>query len=137
MEQTNQTNETQALETVTWGADLRPEDRPGVPRDSAPHPLAGTHWTEPPQQPVTEPILLRAGLDCPTPVFSTALPPKGIAGAMRAMAYRVPDHLKRHWALLLFADRVEALVNLPNWVANRNALVAKPAAEPTQLQAAA
>src|SRR4051812_35310973 len=98
------TNENQSLEAETWGVDSRPVDRPGVPRETEPHALPGTHWTQPPQQPVTTPVLIRAGLDRPTPVFSTALPPKGAAAKVRATAYRIPVQFVRHWALLLLAD---------------------------------
>ena len=43
-----------------------------------------------------------------TPVFGTAVPPKGVSGLVRAAAYRYPDHHMRHWTLLLLADRVDA-----------------------------
>ena len=39
-------------------------------------------------------------------MFGTAIPPKGLSGVIRAIAYRYPDHLTRHWLLLLMADRV-------------------------------
>jgi hypothetical protein len=41
------------------------------------------------------------------PVFGTAVPPHGLSGLVRAAAYRYPDHVMRHWTLLLFADRVD------------------------------
>lgn len=109
------TNEMQSIARIAWGVDLRPEDRPGVPRETEPRRLAGAHWVEPPQQPITSPILTRADLERPTPVFSTALPPNGMTGAIRAKAYEIPGHFVRHWALLLLADRIESLQNLPNW----------------------
>jgi hypothetical protein len=109
-------NNNHSLDRLMWGMDLLPEDRPGVPRETDPRPLPGAHWIEPSQQPMVGPVLVRAGLERPTPVFSTALPPKGMTGRIRAAAYRFPDHFVRHWALLMLADRAEALQNLPGWM---------------------
>lgn len=97
------------LENSPWAIDVRPEDRPGVPRETAPHPVAGAHWTEPAQQAVIDEMVIRADLDHPTAVFSTALPIHGISGKIRVKAHRIPDVLVRHWLLLLLADRVETL----------------------------
>ena len=97
-----------------WGFDLALEDRPGVPREAPPHPLPGAHWREPTQQPIDRPVLTRAGLVRPTPVFSTALPPTGASGVLRRMAYRIPDHCVSHWALLMVADRVDVVQHLPS-----------------------
>jgi hypothetical protein len=95
-----------------WGVDLSPEQRPGVPRESSPHPLAGAHWGEPPRQPGVRPEIARLTRDRLTPVFSTALPPKGLSGKLRRRAYEIPDHRVRHWILLLLADRVDVLQHL-------------------------
>ena len=92
-----------------WGADRRLEDRPGVPRETMPHPLAGAHWTVPEQQTPAPDVLVRADLGRLTPVFGTRQPPHGLSGMMRRAAYRVPDWLVRHWMILLVADRVDAL----------------------------
>jgi hypothetical protein len=42
------------------------------------------------------------------PVFGTDCPPKGLSGQLRALAYGYPDHVARHWLMLLFADRVDS-----------------------------
>lgn len=102
-----------------WGLDRNPEDRPGVPREAPPHPLPGAHWREPTQQPITGRVLTRAGLSRPTPVFSTALPPKGLSGALRRIAYRIPDHRVPHWLLLLFSDRVDVVQSLSSRLLGR------------------
>lgn len=92
-----------------WGIDLRPEQRPGVPRESVPHPLPGAHWREPPLQP-SDDTALRPGLrDRLTAVFSTALPPAGLAGVVRRAAHLIPDHRASHWLLLLLADRIDVI----------------------------
>src|SRR4051812_32943155 len=52
-----------------WGADRRVEDRPGVPRETPPHPLGGAHWTVPEQQTPRRDVLVRADIERLTPVF--------------------------------------------------------------------
>jgi hypothetical protein len=41
----------------------------------------------------------------PTPV-GAAESTGGFSGALRRIAYRIPEHRARHWLLLLLADRV-------------------------------
>src|SRR4030081_1190733 len=42
------------------------------------------------------------------PVFGTAVPPRGLSGAIRLLAYQLPDHSPSHWLLLMFGDRVDS-----------------------------
>ena len=92
-----------------WGVDRRVEQRPGVPREAPPRPVEHSHWAEPEQQMPTVVVLKRAGLERLTPVFGTAQPPHGLSGTLRRMAYGIPEHLARHWIVLLIADRVDVL----------------------------
>ena len=46
----------------------------------------------------------RAGL---TPVFGTSVPPAGLSGQLRRLAYRGPEDRMRRWLLLTLADRVD------------------------------
>ncbi len=83
----------------------------------------------------------RTGL---TPVFGTSVPPSGLSGRLREIAFRFSEGDLRHWAILMLADRVnvgEGLVSdlaqgrLPNvfaemglateWRHNRAAFVRK------------
>jgi hypothetical protein len=102
-----------------WGIDLPPENRPGVPYESAPHPLAGAHWTTPARQVPTVRVLKRADLAHLTPVFSTAVPPHGLSGQLRKVAYTIPEHEGRHWLLLMLADRVDVIESNLGDVAKR------------------
>jgi hypothetical protein len=104
--------ETQPSNLHFRGADRNPEQRPGVPREAAPHPLPGTHWIEPERQPTEGVAILPGQRDRSTPVFSTALPPRGLSGALRIAAHRIPDYRVRHWVLLLVADRIDLIQNL-------------------------
>ncbi|HEX7127411.1 MAG TPA: hypothetical protein VF406_16770 [Thermodesulfobacteriota bacterium] len=94
-------------EIAGWGADLDPKNRPGVPLARTPAPVGEAHWDEPERQ-APQPHLVRMELGQLTPVFGTAQPPRGLPGAIRRVAYRVPEHRARRWLLLLAADRVEA-----------------------------
>lgn len=90
-----------------WGVDLDPRNRPGVPFHRPPARVGEAHWDEPERQPVPA-HLVRMELPRSTPVFGTAQPPTGVAGAIRRVAYRFPEHRARRWMLLLAADRIEA-----------------------------
>lgn len=89
-------------------ADVEVEARPGVPREREERPEPGAHWVEPSQQPGPDAIG-RTGLAIPTPVFGTAQPARGASGALRRVAYRIPEHRASRWMLLLAADRLDVL----------------------------
>src|SRR5918995_82523 len=72
------------------GVDAAPEDRPGVPMEAEPSPAEGAHWDVPDRQPGSEEHPHRVALELATPVVGT-------------------EHYARHWALLMFADRVDVL----------------------------
>lgn len=92
-----------------YGFDEPKGKRPGVPMEAEPHPAAGAHWQEPARQHSDVTHLHRKGLQQLTPVYGTAQPPRGLSGVMRRVAYRIPEHEARHWALLIAADRVDVL----------------------------
>jgi len=92
-----------------FGVDRALEDRPGVPMEAEPASAEGVHWEEIPRQPARRTHLHRRGLTWLTPVFGTSVPPRGISGLVRRVAYRIPEHRARHWMLLLAADRVDVV----------------------------
>ncbi|MFE1665642.1 hypothetical protein [Microbacterium sp. P02] len=91
-----------------WGADLDHADRPAFPREQ-PGIDTGAREELPPQQAggrgrerSVEHLRL-------TPVFGTAQPLHGMAGAIRRRAYRVySEGQTAHWLLLIAADRVDS-----------------------------
>lgn len=97
-----------------WGADRSLTNRPGVPRESTPHPMGNAHWIKPEQQPFDEeaPVMPEMTVTRKTPVFSTALPPRGLSGKLRLIAYTIPDHHVGHWILCITADRVDVVEGL-------------------------
>ena len=91
-----------------WGADLDPADRPAVPREQ-PGIETGAHWELPEQQPHIGPRERSLEHERLTPVFGTAQPLRGAAGAIRRYAYaKYSEGQAAHWLLLIAADRVES-----------------------------
>lgn len=88
--------------------DLDPSTRPGVPKERPPAPWPNSRF--PPQRMHSPPSALKHGRpnEPMPPVYGTAVPPRGVSGIFRKVAYRYPDHYARHWQLLLLGDRVDA-----------------------------
>jgi hypothetical protein len=90
-----------------WGADLDPADRPSVPRLQSLD--TGARWEFPERQPEKWPRERSIEHAFVTPVFGTAQPPKGLAGAIRRYSYATySEGRAAHWLLLVLADRVDA-----------------------------
>lgn len=95
-----------------WGADLDHSNRPGYPMERIPPRDIGVHWDEPPQQRETVEILVSKERPRITRIFSSKLPPKGLSGRLREYAFTFTEADSRHWAILLFADRVDMVEGL-------------------------
>lgn len=92
-----------------WGADLDPNDRPSYPKLEFRDDLTGAHWEFPERQPEKWPRERSIEHRFLTPVFGTAQPPSGVAGAMRKLSYaKFSEGRAAHWLLLMAADRVDA-----------------------------
>ena len=90
-----------------WGADLDRSKRPAVPMERMPPRLERIPPRE--QQPLKVEVLHsneRPGL---TPVFGSTVPPSGVSGAMRRLAFKFSENDLRHWLTLLAADRVQVV----------------------------
>ena len=92
-----------------YGADADPSRRPGYPREVRPHLVGDAKG--PPERMHSDVKVFKHGQPARQfpPVYGTAQPPKGLSGALRAFAYKYPDHWTRHWMMLLMADRVDVL----------------------------
>jgi hypothetical protein len=84
--------------------DRDPRARPGVPM--IPDRVAPVAPAVTPQSP-TVPVLVSVDVGQLTPIFSSAVPPRGLSGLMRRRAYAIPEHQARRWMLLLLSDRVD------------------------------
>lgn len=105
-----------------WGADLDPRDRPSYPREIFDPSASGAHWDYPEKQPGSEGRERSLEHEQVPPVFGTAVPLKGVSGAIRSYAYRsFSEGRAAHWLLLIAGDRVDA------WESHLHSLVtAKP-----------
>jgi hypothetical protein len=95
-----------------WGADLDRANRPAVPMERTPPRLEGVHWDDPPAQQSTVEVLRSTEHLRMPPVFGTSVPPRGISGWIRRRAFTHSENDLRHWLMLLFADRVDAVEGL-------------------------
>lgn len=88
--------------------DVEKSRRPGNPMEREPAPVANAHWREPDQQPVVPGLLVERSRKL-TATFGTQHPPRGLSGVLRRAAYQLPDYRVRRWAMLMLADRVDAI----------------------------
>jgi hypothetical protein len=72
-------------------------------------PIPPALGARPEQQVADVPIVHVTTPPGPTPVFGTTVPPHGLSGRVRRLAYRIPGHKTSHWALLLLADRIDVV----------------------------
>jgi hypothetical protein len=92
-----------------WGADAALENRPGVPAEmDPPRPLGNMSLGFPARQMGGDPAVSSPQRPL-TPVFATALPPRGLSGVLRRVAYRIPDYAPRRWYILALADRIDVV----------------------------
>lgn len=127
-----------------WGADLDHAQRPAYPMERTPPRLHNLHWDQPSAQPHTVEVLHSTERPGITPVFGTTLPPRGLSGHLRRLAFKASENDVRRWMLLLLADRIDVVEgviedllhgHVPNllgemgagaaWRYNRRALVGK------------
>jgi hypothetical protein len=92
---------------IGWGVDRHPEDRPGVPRELNPPRQMGDAAPGEPVQQVAGKVSAIDALRPVTPVYATAVPPRGLSGLLRRVAYEIPPYKARRWMLLMLADRVD------------------------------
>jgi hypothetical protein len=89
-----------------WGADLDPAQRPAVPKERTPPRLENVPWSRPEPQVARVEVLRSTERQGMTAVFGTTVPPSGLSGQIRRVAFRFSENDLRHWMLLLVADRV-------------------------------
>jgi hypothetical protein len=90
-----------------WGADLSPELRPGIPRETNHENVRSANPAKADRQDPGFHIQItpeRPGL---TPVFGTSvIAPEYLSRVLRDFAFRYSENTLRHWMILLLADRV-------------------------------
>lgn len=88
-----------------WGVDADKSKRPAYPMWKEPEEGTGAHWSTPEQQPHFHDFYSRER-PRPTRVFGTSVPPKGLSGQVRKLAFKFSESEWEHWIILLFADRI-------------------------------
>lgn len=89
-----------------WGSDLDHKNRPAIPMERTPPRFIHVPQGQPVQQAQTVEVFCSPERPGITPIFGTAEPPKWVSGAIRRLAYKLPENDLRHWLMLLAADRV-------------------------------
>lgn len=92
-----------------WGADLDHKNRPAYPMEKTPPNGTGAHWDRPEQQMARMKIFKSNERPDMTRVFGTSVPPTGLSGLMRGLAFKFSENDIRHWLILLSADRVNVV----------------------------
>lgn len=91
--------------TFGWGSDADKKNRPAHKMWHLAAKGTGAHWITPMQQRKFKDFI---SIERPrvTRVFGTSVPPKGLSGLIRKVAFKSSEGTFSHWMLLLFADRV-------------------------------
>lgn len=89
-----------------WGVDKERRHRPAVPMERTPPRLHNVHWHAPEQQRAHVEILHSTERPGITPVFGSTVPPSGLSGRLRGLAFRYSENDLRHWLVLMAADRI-------------------------------
>ncbi len=95
-----------------WGADLDHANRPAYPKERTPPRLPGAQPTPPLQQLQQVRVFHSTERSGMTPLFGSSVPPSGVSGRLRELAFRYSENDLRHWLILLFADRVNMFEGL-------------------------
>jgi hypothetical protein len=96
-----------------WGVDADPKNDPTYPyRDRSKDPGLSMNWDRPVQQHQDVEVLQSIEYLHTPAVTGTALPPRGLSGAMRRAAFRWSESNWLHWLILMGADRVNVVEGL-------------------------
>lgn len=93
-----------------WGIDADPENEPTYPMkkwNGADH--NRLNWERPPLQEQTVEVLHSNERPNLSAVYGSPLPPTGLSGVIRRMAFKKSESEYGHWLPLLIADRVNVI----------------------------
>lgn len=90
-----------------WGVDIDPKNDPTYPmKKRTDEEIEGYTWDRPPLQPVDIEVLRSVERPNITAVFGTAMPPKGLSGSIRRLAFKKSENSYGRWLPLVLADRI-------------------------------
>jgi len=103
-----------------WGVDADPDNAPAYPIKKEHADRHDSVWQRPPLQVSGTEILHSNERPYMTAVFGTTLPPSGLSGRLRRMAFRYSESKMQHWLSLLLADRINVIEGLIDDVRQRH-----------------
>lgn len=90
-----------------WGIDADPKNDPTYPiKNRTDEEVRGYTWERPPQQPESVEILRSVERKNLPATFGTSVPPSGLSGMIRRMAYKCSESSYGRWLPLILADRI-------------------------------
>lgn len=96
------------LDSIEHEAEMNTKDWPAFPmRQESGDEHKGMSWQRPPQQKATVEVLHSNERPNLTAVFGTTVPPKGMSGALRRLAFKYSESEQAHWIILMAADRIQ------------------------------
>jgi len=104
---------------VGWGVDADPRNDPTYPiRDQSKDHGLTSAWDRPQVQHAQVEILQSIEHIRQPAVVGTSVPPSGLSGVMRRLAFRWSESNWMHWLMLMGADRVNVVEGLVGDLAN-------------------
>ena len=96
------------LDSIEHEIEMNTKDWPAFPmRQESGDEHKGMNWQRPTQQDASVEVLHSNERPNLTAVFGTTVPPKGLSGARRRLAFRFSESEQAHWIMLIAADRVQ------------------------------
>ena len=96
-----------------WGIDADPKNEPTYPmKNYTGDDHKRLNWERPPLQTQNIEVLTSTERPNVSAVFGTAMPPKGLSGAIRRYAFTFSENRLRRWFGLVLADRVNMVEGL-------------------------
>lgn len=93
-----------------WGVDIDPKNDPTYPiKRRTDEEQKGYSWERPPQQPINIEVLHSIERPNVTAVFGATVPPSGLSGMIRRLAFKESENSYAHWLPLIIADRVNVV----------------------------
>lgn len=95
---------------IGWGIDADSKNDPTYPmRHRIEEGNQGYDWERPTLQPTNIEVLHSIERPNISAVFGTAMPPKGLSGMIRRLAFKYSESSYAHWLPLIIADRVNVI----------------------------
>lgn len=93
-----------------WGIDIDPANEPTYPMKTyTGEDHERLHYRRPPLQRTSVEILRSTERPNRSAVFGTVVPPSGISGKLRRVAFQYSEGSFKHWMTLILADRVNMI----------------------------